>query len=166
MITVFVDMDGVVADFDGYANRTLGIETTPGYRFSQEDWYKLRKHNQRIYRDLPLTSTALNLIYTLKELRDVYGFTIIFLTAVPHENDLGWAFTDKVEWARKYFPGIPVWFGPYSADKYRHCGDGDVLIDDRVSNIKEWPGHAILHNYNDVDATINDLKGYLDDLSR
>jgi hypothetical protein len=29
-------------------------------------------------------------------------------------------------------------FGPYSKDKHTHCVPGDILIDDRTSNIHEW----------------------------
>ena len=157
MTTVFIDMDGVVADFDGYAERTLGIKSKPGIRFDQEDWYRLRDHSNRIYSILPVLPNAYSLVSGLKQLRDQYGFDMRFLTAVPKENDLGWAFWDKMEWVCKHFPGIPVWFGPYSVDKHNHCKPGDILIDDRPSNIEEWPGHAI-HYQGDHQLTLNTVE--------
>jgi hypothetical protein len=45
---------------------------------------------------------------------------------------------DKVLWAIERFERIPVLFGPFSHDKWRHCTPGDILIDDRTSNCSEW----------------------------
>jgi hypothetical protein len=45
---------------------------------------------------------------------------------------------DKVLWATERFERIPVLFGPFSHDKWRHCQPGDILIDDRTSNCEEW----------------------------
>jgi len=164
MTTVFIDMDGVVADFDGYAHRTLGIESKPGFRFDQNDWYRLREHSERIYSIIPVLPNAHELIGRLKDLRDQFGFDMRFLTAVPKENDLGWAFWDKMEWACKHFPGIPVWFGPYSVDKQNHCKPGDILIDDRVNNIEQWPEHGILYQ-GDHEITLNTVEQILKDKS-
>jgi hypothetical protein len=43
-----------------------------------------------------------------------------------------------VHWANKHFPTIPVWFGPYSQDKQKRAAPGQVLVDDRMTNINEW----------------------------
>jgi len=60
------------------------------------------------------------------------------LTALPHDYSVPFASYDKVLWAQERFPDIPVLFGPFSHDKWRHCEPGDILIDDRVSNCEEW----------------------------
>ena len=47
--------------------------------------------------------------------------------------------SDKVFWANEYFPGVSVFIGPFSHDKWRYCkGYNDILIDDRLSNNHEW----------------------------
>jgi 5'(3')-deoxyribonucleotidase len=160
MKIIFLDMDGVVSDFDGYAHRELGVETKAGIRFSQDDWYRLREFNPRIYRDIPVLPGAEDFVKDVEWLAGHYGYDIRFLTAVPRENDLGWAFWDKTEWARQYFPGIPVWFGPYSDDKQTHYKPGHILIDDRVKNIDTWPKHGILHQGN-YEETLNKLEQYI-----
>ena len=163
MTTVYIDMDGVVADFDGYVQRQLGIKSQPGFRFTQTDWHNIRQHNKRIYSILPVLPNAYTLISELKQLRDQRDVDLRFLTAVPKENDLGWSFWDKMEWACKYFPGIPVWFGPYSNNKAHHYKPGDILIDDRVSNIEDWEsvgGKAIQYD-GDHKLTIELVKEYL-----
>jgi hypothetical protein len=51
MTTLYLDMDGVVADFDEYAAQTLG--TLPGSHgiYPDELWNKIAE-NKRLYRDL------------------------------------------------------------------------------------------------------------------
>ena len=156
MTTLYLDMDGVVADFDEYAARTLGIPPSSGI-YPDEIWYNLAS-NARLYRDLIKTTYADELVFQCSTIAKQQGYNLKFLTAVPKGNDVPWAFYDKVVWAQTHFPGIPVMFGPFSKDKHIHCRPGDILIDDRASNIKEWTaagGHAILHtNFAD---TINQL---------
>ena len=156
MTTLYLDMDGVVADFNEYAHRTLGVPASQGI-YPDNVWQKLAA-NPRLYRDLIPITYAGELVATCFNFaqRKQYGF--MFLTAVPKGNDVPWAFYDKVEWARKYFPNIPVMFGPYSKDKHQHCEPGDILIDDRSSNIEEWcaVGGIAIHHV-DFDATITAL---------
>ena len=73
-----------------------------------------------------------------RKFRDELGYELIFLTAVPHYNDIHWAFYDKVLWALDNYPDIPVHFGPFAADKQRHCQPGDILVDDRQDNCQHW----------------------------
>jgi 5'(3')-deoxyribonucleotidase len=156
MTTIYLDMDGVVADFDEYAARTLGIPPSQGI-YPNEVWYKLAT-NSRLYRDLVKTPYADKLVFQCSVIAKQQGYELKFLTAVPKGNDVPWAFYDKVIWAQKYFPGIPVMFGPFSKDKYIHCQPGDILIDDRTSNIEEWRvagGLGILHR--DFDDTLAQL---------
>ena len=60
MTTLYIDMDGVVADFDEYAARTLGVPPSQGI-YPDEIWYNLAS-NSRLYRDLIKTEYADQLI--------------------------------------------------------------------------------------------------------
>ena len=160
MKTLYLDMDGVVADFDEYAARTLGLPPSSGI-YPDETWYKLAS-NQRIYRDLIKTPYADELVEYCRNLAKQRDWDLRFLTAIPKGNDMPWSFHDKVFWANRYYPDIPVFFGPFSHDKHVHCNPNDILIDDRLSNIKEWKvagGIGILHNYN-LHETLEQLKNY------
>jgi hypothetical protein len=160
MTTLYLDMDGVVADFDEYAHRTLGLPPSNGV-YAQEEWKRL-VDNPRLYRDLVKTSYADDLVAFCKEYAALHGYDLKFLTAVPKGNDVPWAFYDKVQWAQNYYPNIPVFFGPYSQDKWQRCESGDILIDDRLSNITAWMGkggRAILHK--DYASTIAHLKSFV-----
>lgn len=159
MTTLYLDMDGVVADFDEYAARTLGLPPSGGV-YSQEVWQQLA-NNSRMYRDLVKTPYADELVFQCSRIAKQAGLDLRFLTAVPKGNDVPWAFYDKVIWAQKNFPAIPVMFGPFSKNKHSHCQPGDILIDDRTSNITEWQaagGIGILHTgYESTKAVLDEL---------
>jgi len=156
MKTIFLDMDGVVSDFDAYAEPLVGFRTPGGVRYDQEGWEKISAE-PRLYSKLETCPGADRLVTTVQDLAEEFGYDVKFLTAIPRQNDVPWAFHDKTEWIKARWPNIPVWFGPYSNDKQQHCRPGDILIDDRPSNIDEWNaagGIGILHvNYN-VDETL------------
>jgi 5'(3')-deoxyribonucleotidase len=155
-------MDGVVADFDIAAQRILGRSSGADERYPEDDWNKL-KENPRFYQDLPLCQGAMDIARAVLAAAHTHKLEVKFLTAIPRNNDVPWAFNDKMEWADHYFPGIPVFFGPYSKDKWVHCQPNDILIDDRTSNVNEWRnagGRAILHRGN-VENTINELNAFL-----
>jgi 5'(3')-deoxyribonucleotidase len=158
MTTIFLDMDGVVADFDSYAKKILGYSTSGGKRYPPEDWAKISA-NPRFYYELDICPWANQLVSAVQEVAVLHDYDIKFLTAIPRANDVPWCFTDKVLWAQQRWPTIPVWFGPYSHDKHVHCRSGDILIDDRNDNINAWNlagGLGILHQGN-VDATLEKL---------
>ena len=126
---IYIDMDDVVADWHGAAEQFLKMRwSKDNERIPQADWDRI-KRNSRFYRDLPVMPDA-------KELCLVED--VGFLSAIPRNNDMPWAIQDKVHWANKHFPGIPVFLGPYSTDKWQHCRQGDLLIDDRTDNCQQW----------------------------
>jgi 5'(3')-deoxyribonucleotidase len=145
---IYLDMDDVVADWMGTARAIVNRTWNYGEIIPEEDWNKV-KAKKRMYRDLPLRAGAVELVeYCRKAVHTGKAEALFFLTALPHADDMQWAAYDKVQWAEKYFPGIPVFFGPYSFDKYKHCSFGDILIDDRTSNCEEWAnagGHAYIY---------------------
>ena len=160
MTTLYLDMDGVVADFNAYAVKTLTRKIDGEERWAPGEWKRLAA-NPRLYRDLDRTPEADQLVDACGIYCQDYGYDLKFLTAIPKKNDVPWAFYDKVMWAQIYYPDIPVMFGPYSHDKQHHCGPGDILIDDRTINITEWQaagGVGILHR-GDLALTLEQLAG-------
>jgi 5'(3')-deoxyribonucleotidase len=160
MRSLYLDMDGVVADFNGYAKKVLNKDRLIGDLWSEDEWQKL-KDDPRIYSRLDKTPEADLLVDFCRKFAVERSLSLLFLTAVPKNNDVPWAFYDKVLWASEYYPDIPVMFGPYSKDKHLHCSPGDILIDDRQSNIYDWAsagGIAILHR-GDLEQTMTRLLG-------
>jgi hypothetical protein len=158
MNTLYLDMDDVLVDFKGYATKLLK-KTTNEERWPENEWNKL-KDNVRLYRDLDKTVYADQLVAFCVEFCKKKQYELKILTAVPKNNDVHWAFYDKVLWVLERYPDIPVMFGPYSKDKHLHCKPNDILIDDRTSNINEWinAGGIGIQHLGDVEQTINKLK--------
>ena len=162
MRTIYIDMDGVVADFDTFVSslleRPIGWEATSD--LSDEEWKKLASVD-RLYYKLPMMPDATKLIAYIKSLNTRYH--IEFLTAIPRRTTIPSAQADKQAWVDKYFPGMKMNIGPYSHDKQKWCTPGDILIDDRPSNIEQWTaagGIAVYHT-GDVDASIKYLNKVL-----
>ena len=157
-------MDGVVADWESAAAlhfgrpvRLNGQERTPNN--TPGEWESIKTQG-RFYRSLPLMPRCGELVDLARRYRDGLGWNLLFLTAVPKNDDMPWAFYDKVLWAQEHFPDIPVHFGPHSWDKQKHCKSGDILVDDRASNCREWisaGGLAVKVDGNDLSAAITQV---------
>ena len=146
---IYLDMDDVVADWHTAAQEFLRMRWhKENERIPQEDWDKI-KMNSHFYRELPLKENAHDLVQFCRDaVSNGLANELRFLSALPRNNDMTWAVWDKVLWAQEHFEGIPVFLGPYSYDKYKHCKPGDILIDDRTSNCEEWiaaGGHSHIY---------------------
>jgi hypothetical protein len=131
-------MDDVVADWMPAARAIVDRNWNYGERIPDSDWDKV-KAKARFYRDLPVKSGAYDLVEYCKQRTTETDGTLQFLTALPHDYSVPHASYDKVMWANERFPGIPVLFGIYSHDKWKHCKTPtDILIDYRTSNCNEW----------------------------
>jgi hypothetical protein len=128
----------VVADWKAAARDIVKRDWGMSERIPDEDWNKVRAKS-RFYRDLPIKAGAHDLVNYCRDLKaDGLIDDLRFLTALPHDYSVPFAAYDKVLWAMERFERIPVLFGPFSGDKWRHCQPGDILIDDRTSNCEEW----------------------------
>ena len=147
---VFVDMDGVLADFDKRAEEILGF---PWEKGNFKNWAVITKH-PNFFSELEPMKDAFDLWEFVRP------YNPIILTALPKEETLHLAEQHKEEWIRKYF-GEDVEFrtGPYAMDKQSHCKPGDILIDDNVFNIAQWgmrSGIGIYHE--DAKTSIKAIK--------
>jgi hypothetical protein len=136
-MNIYLDMDDVVADWMPAARAIVNRNWDYGERIPESDWSKV-KAKMRFYRDLPIKPGAHELVEYCKNIVQETNGTLQFLTALPHDYSVPYAAQDKVWWANRHFPGIPVFLGPFSHDKWRHCQPSDILIDDRHSNCSEW----------------------------
>jgi len=155
--TIFLDMDGVLADFDKLVIEIFGAPF--GHERSDEEekqmWGELMKVD-RLYLQLDLMPTARE----LWEKAHSYGAKVEVLTAIPRKATMPSAEVDKREWIAKHFgEATTVRIGPYSRDKWRHAKRADILVDDRQSNITDWinRGEGIGIFYDDFARVINVL---------
>ncbi|HEY0149793.1 MAG TPA: hypothetical protein VGB70_12430 [Allosphingosinicella sp.] len=149
---LFLDCDGVLADFDQGATAILGM---PPKAFEKRHglgrfWAKLASAPD-FYFSLPLLAGATDLFEAVRHLDP------IILTGLPRGN---WAADQKVRWAAQHFPGTRI-ITTMARDKRNHGKPGDVLVDDMLRHAPLWEemGGVFIH-HKEVDATLEQLKAY------
>lgn len=141
--TLYLDMDGVLADFNATARTMLSAsdrdetDAEKNGRWPDHQWRRILDY-PNFYRILPKTAIADDLVALARRFRDQLNWDVKILTAVPKKNDMKEAFQDKFDWIQEYYPDLRIRFGPYSHDKHTHCRPGDILVDDRTVNCQEW----------------------------
>jgi hypothetical protein len=142
---LFLDCDGVLADFD---TGIVGLTGMSGPEFerahgSRHFWKTIQESN-KFFENLPLMEGAMELFNAVKHLRP------IILTGCP----LGiWATQQKLNWRNMNFPGIPM-VTCMSRDKVDFCQPGDILVDDMLKHSQRWiDGEGtFVHHVNSVDT--------------
>jgi hypothetical protein len=149
---LFLDCDGVLADFDKGATAVLGM---PPKAFEKRHgagrlWAALTRAPD-FYFSLPLLPDAADLFEAVRHLDPV------ILTGLPRGN---WAADQKVRWAARHFPGTRI-ITTMARDKRNHGKPGDVLVDDMLKNAPSWEemGGVFVHHKN-ADTTLNALAAY------
>ena len=142
---LFLDADGVLADFDRGARDLLGM-TPKAYiaRHGRGAFWKRLAKAKNFYGSLPQMPDAGLLFEAVKHLKPT------ILTGLP----LGeWAAPQKVKWAAEHFPGVPI-ITCMARDKHKHMQRGDVLVDDREKHrpAYEEAGVVFVHHKNAEDS--------------
>lgn len=139
MSHLFLDLDGVLADFDAGAHMVLGMYPKPfeEKHGKREFWRRLARAND-FYATLPLMPDAMILFDAVRHLEPT------ILTGLPLGN---WAAPQKVKWAAEHFPGTKI-ITTMARDKYRHMTGMDVLVDDRADHRSKWEdaGGTFIHH--------------------
>ena len=137
-MTIYFDMDGVLADFKSGAEQAGAAYVPAGTTDKKADddmWDQIRK-TPHFYAGLPEISRAVQLFKDLQ----AAGEKPEILTAIPKPHyGIKYAAEDKKAWVETHLgPGIPVHIC-YRAEKIHKCGGpNDILIDDQDRNIQEW----------------------------
>ena len=153
---IFLDMDGVLADFN------LGVETLTGREFPNTDQghndYDERKEeltNKRLFRMLPPMPDMYDLIAYVRHTG--LPWEILTAAGVVNRELVVW---DKQEWIKEFVsPSVVVTCTMTGSQKGMFAIEGSVLVDDRQKNLDAWVEHGgigILHT--SAEDTINQLK--------
>jgi phosphoglycolate phosphatase-like HAD superfamily hydrolase len=142
--TIFLDLDGVLADFDAHARAILGTNNSYHWEWvwgTEAFWEKLHATPGGFFRTMPLTPDALQLWDTVKHRAPV------ILTALPKRDDTDVA-SQKRAWVSEHFgPDVQV-ITCTTSEKPNYCNPTDILVDDRNVNAKLWTqrgGDFVLH---------------------
>lgn len=168
MNTIYIDMDGVVADFETSIRDIFAAVMQQKQTPTRDSYWQVMRKHQHFYRDLPKMPLADQLMALTQRFEKELGWRRRMLTAIPQRNDLAECFQDKFDWMQQYYPGVRICFGPYSEDKQHHCQPGDILIDDKVSNCEEWRtrgGRALWVERNQYAKTLEELAEIFEQLS-
>ncbi len=141
MAQLFLDCDGVLADFDAGATDVLGMSPLAfEERHGRREFWRRIARTGDFYARLPLKSDARRLFDAVAHLDP------IILTGLPLGD---WAAPQKVRWADEHFPGTHI-ITCMARDKYRHMTGADVLVDDRVNHRDKWEeaGGTFVHHRN------------------
>lgn len=156
-MTLFVDLDGVLADFDAHYNTVFG-ELPSTWRTSQfqdkdVDWGAIRRH-QNFYAQIPPMPDMFELW------KYVARFQPIVLTGIP--SSIPEAADNKRGWVSKNLGDHIEVRCCLSREKYLHAQPGDVLVDDWEKYKESWQrtgGIWITHT--SAKSTIEKLKAIL-----
>jgi hypothetical protein len=128
---LYLDCDGVLADFEHGAQALLGMPVEAyRQRHGVAGFWKRLAAAPDFYARLPLMPGAMELFDAVRHLDPV------ILTGLPRGT---WAAPQKVQWARRHFPGTRV-ITTMAANKREHCHPGDVLVDDLLKHRHLWEG--------------------------
>ncbi len=132
-MTLFLDLDGVLADFDEGARRVLGTDNSYKWEWvhgKKKFWGMLNAAPEFFY-NLPMMEDARYLWSNVEYLNPV------ILTALPNSGD-GAVDRQKRAWvAENLGTHVPV-ITCLTYEKPSYCRPGDVLVDDRTVNAAEW----------------------------
>ena len=143
--SLFLDADGVLADFDAGAKALLGMSTREyEARRGRGAFWKRLANAPDFYANLPQMPDAQILFGAVRHLKPT------ILTGLPLGN---WAAPQKVKWAAEHFPGVPI-ITCMARDKHKHMNPGDVLVDDRENHraAYEAEGVVFIHHKNAEDS--------------
>lgn len=126
---IYVDMDGVVADFDTHYVNTIGPLPPRSAASRDVDWARIAHGNW--WAGIPLMHDAMMLWEYVARHKPT------FLTGVPSTGRRQ-AESNKKDWiARKFGPHVPV-ITTSSSRKCEFCKPGDILIDDWEKYRHKW----------------------------
>ena len=151
---IFLDQDGVLADFESGLTKAVGYKVDLTAKIDVYDIEKLKLTAQRLFRNLDPLPDAWKLVdWCINS-----GIHTEILTAAGTVNRT-LVVKDKIDWIRRYVHPhwivIPTFSGTQKA-AFAH--KNAVLVDDRQRNIDYWVeagGIGILHKT--ADETIKQL---------
>jgi len=149
-IAIFLDMDGVISDFDSHYKNSGFVKTdgTPDYKRMNDVCY---------YADMPVYKGAREFYDALQNIAPVR----ILTAPITHSE----CFAGKAEWLMKFLPErkngvLKDIIIMASQDKHLVAAAGRILIDDRKSNVDAWrkAGGIAIHHTGDFEASMEMLK--------
>lgn len=150
MRKIFVDMDGVLADFDTGYEQKFGVRPRKDANNidSNVDWDLVRT-TPNFYMHLPPMPDMEELWHGVILLATQYQCTWpVVLTGIPYS--IVQAASNKRKWAAKNLGDHIQMICCLSKEKYKFASPGDILIDDWTKYEQRWidAGGVFIHHLN------------------
>ena len=158
IIKIYLDMDGVIADFDKKYKELYNIAPKDADTYKTFDKFFTTFIAERQFAKLDLMPDALLVINYLKSL----SVPTEILSSTSSEKRDAEIREQKVEWLHKHNLTFPINLVPGKRLKRNFSNSNSILIDDTAQNIDQWRaegGVGILHT--DAMTTIGILKMYI-----
>jgi hypothetical protein len=154
---LYLDCDGVLADFDEGVRRLLGMDPQAYMdRFGKGRFWQKLATAKDFYGTLPEMPDARELFDAVAHLDPV------ILTGLPIGK---WAAPQKLRWAEAHFPGTKM-ITVMAVDKRNHCTEGDVLVDDTLKHRHLWEGAGgVFIHHTSAKASLAQLAPYFPSLA-
>lgn len=145
---LYLDLDGVFANFIKRARELLGREYDPRSRTPADEeffWKKVtaaHKRGEEFWSRMEMLPNAIKLWEYTKKYRP------IFLTSIGISGASLDAERQKKQWVRKHFGNYKVIVVGGASKKTKYAAKNAILIDDTPKNITQWNatgGIGILH---------------------
>lgn len=158
-VETYVDLDGVLADFHGAAEKVLGRKIGPNDAIGNTDW--------QVISDTPDFWSDMDFLRSGKKLWSHIRRQQPFILSALPRTDTGGAKKGKIAWVGRNLKGVTKdrIILVLRKDKQKFAvnvgGRPNLLIDDNAKNIREWEaagGIGILHHSTTVNKTIARLK--------
>ena len=159
--TIYVDMDGVLADFFGAWAKLMKKDHWTKIDDIMPALQKIRD-TENFWLDLPLTVNAKNLLMLIKDVKGEYNILSSPLPDDPNSEP------HKREWIKKnlnFFPPKDIII-THDKAKYATTEDGtpNILIDDYGVNIQKWEaagGVGFKHKDHKFERTAKNIKQHI-----
>ena len=154
---IYLDMDGVIADFNKRYKELYKIEPKEADTYKTFDKFFTMFIAERQFATLNLMPDAMELINYLRSLK----VTTEILSSTSSEKRDAEIREQKIEWLKNHNIEFPVNLVPGKRFKRDFSNSNSLLIDDTSQNIDQWRvegGIGILHT--DAITTIGILKMY------
>lgn len=139
MPQLFLDLDGVLADFEFGAHALLKMAAKDYQaKYGPGGFWKRLATAPDFYARLQLMPDAMELYEAVKHMDP------IILTGLPIGK---WAEPQKRAWAAQHFPDVQV-ITTLARKKSTYCEPGDVLVDDQDKYAEAWEeaGGIFIHH--------------------
>jgi len=133
---VFLDLDGVFADFDGKIRDLTGLWP---HELPKKELWKTVYKKPDFFASLDMLKGADTLWAYFKQ------YDPIFLTGAPQGKEMQ---AQKIQWVKEKFGPEWVTIVLPKREKQLHSGPNKILIDDNVDNVDQWNskgGYGIIY---------------------